>query len=55
MILGPSWYRRAEAVLAPSWPLLYAASAVIVGVTVWLVVMGQALPLAVWLTYLFMP
>lgn len=55
MISPPPWYRKAEAWLEPSWPLLLAASAIIVGVTVMLVIRKKPIPLAAWLVYLYMP
>lgn len=53
---GPSWYHGAERwLLAHGWPVLLIAAAIVIGVTAWLIVTKQAVALAGWLTYLYMP
>lgn len=56
MITPPPWYDAAERFLgSQGWPFLVVAGLVVIAVTAWLILSHQALPLAAWLTYLYMP
>ena len=55
MIAQPPWYRWLESKLEPSWPIMAGLSAAIIALLVLLLMKGQAVPLAAFLTYLLMP
>ena len=51
----PIWYQKTEAWLAPSWPLMVVLALIVIGVTVYFLIKRDRLPMAAWLTYLYMP
>jgi hypothetical protein len=52
----PNWYSKLnDWLLSYGWGGLTIASFVVIGVTLWLWYQGKAVPLAAWLTYMFMP
>lgn len=52
----PPWYAQAERWLnAQGWGVMALIAVGIVAVTLWLLYLGHAIPLAAWLTYLLMP
>lgn len=52
----PAWYAAAESFLEDQgWPVMGGLAALIIIVTLYLVLTKKAVPLAVWLTYLYMP
>ena len=56
MIAPPPWYRATDAWLQrEGWPAMLVAAGALIGVTLWLIYRRQAAPLALWLTYLYMP
>ena len=55
MIKQPSWYRWSEEHLEPFWPLMILLSAIVIGITLYLIAARKRTFLAAWLTYLFAP
>lgn len=51
----PGLYARLEDALEPSWPLMVALAAIVIGLTLALVLWGHPAPLAAWLAWALLP
>ena len=55
MISPKGFYHKVEAKLEPAWPLMVMLAIVVIGITLILLWRRNAVAMAAWLTYLYMP